>query len=159
MRILRQSLVVFFPLFLVMAGDSRAQQGPLQYVTIGGVPMHCVAGNGQLAALYIDPSVNQFIGIASNGGYPTIRLGPGFFNNVPPFVAQFWFLHECAHHSVGGSEAAADCFAIRNMRALGLVRHPGQVQQLMQQISGMAGTSRHLPGRQRAQLVYQCLNS
>ncbi|NMP30062.1 hypothetical protein HII17_00685 [Thalassotalea sp. M1531] len=133
-------------------------QGPLSSVNIGGVNMYCTTAQGQLAAIYVDPSVNQFIGRASHNGYPTIQLGPGFFNSVPGFVGQFWFLHECAHHVVGGNEAASDCFAIRNMRSLGLIYHPNQVATLLNQISQMPGSYTHLPGPARAQNIYACLN-
>ncbi len=138
---------------------AQAQQGPLGYVDIGGVPMHCTTSSGQRAAIFIDPSVDHNIGRAMNNGYPIIVLGPGFFNRVPPLVGKFWFLHECAHHVVGGNEAAADCFAIRNLRDLGLIRHPRQVDELLYQISQMPGSFRHLPGPPRAQNIYFCLNS
>jgi len=134
-----------------------AQQGPLAYVNIGGQPMYCVTSQGQQVAIFIDPSVNQFIGVAQNNGYPIIRLGPGFFNSVPPLVGQFWFLHECAHHSVGGNEALADCFAIKNLRALGAIQHPAQAQQLLSMISQMPGSYTHLPGPARAQNIFNCL--
>ncbi|MEM5528071.1 hypothetical protein WN093_04500 [Gammaproteobacteria bacterium AS21] len=121
--------------------------------------MYCTTAQVQNAAIYIDPNVNQFIGIASHNGYPTIQLGPGFFNSVPGFVGQFWFLHECAHHVVGSNEASADCFAIRNMRNLGLISHRQQVNILLNQISQMPGSYTHLPGPRRAQNIFQCLNS
>ncbi len=134
-------------------------QGPYSSINIGGVNMFCTAASGQNVAIYIDPSVNQFIGRASHNGYPTIQLGPGFFNSVPGFVGQFWFLHECAHHVVGGNEAASDCFAIRNMRDLGLITHPQQLNILLNQIAQMQGSYTHLPGSHRAQNIFQCLNS
>lgn len=145
--------------FAFWSGSVGAQQGPLSYVNIGGVPMHCTSTTGQQVAIYIDPRVNRNIGRAITDGYPTIILGPGFFNSVPPFVGQFWFLHECAHHVVGGNEAQADCFAIRNLRDLGAIRHSGQVNQLLAQISGMSGSTVHLPGPPRAQNIFNCLNS
>lgn len=154
----------FYLLFLtilvcVFGGPSHAQQGPMRFVNIGGVPMHCISNSGQQVAIYIDPSVNQNIGRAMNNGYPIIILGPGFFNSVPPLVGQFWFLHECAHHVVGGNEAAADCFAIRNLRNIGAIRHPGQVRQLLQQVGQMSGSYTHLPGPHRAQNIFNCLNT
>jgi hypothetical protein len=154
----------FFKLLVVMIAIlpsiSNAQiQGPFPSINIGGANMYCTTALGQSAAIYIDPHVNQYIGRASHNGYPTIQLGPGFFNSVPGFVGQFWFLHECAHHVVGSDEAAADCFAIRNMRNLGLIAHSQQVQILLNQISQMPGSFVHLPGSLRAQNIFQCLNS
>ncbi|MGG9999009.1 hypothetical protein ACQU0X_02905 [Pseudovibrio ascidiaceicola] len=146
-------------LFLIPINISKAQQGPFPYINVGGVPMHCVSARNQRVMIFIDPRVNQYIGIAQNNGYPTIRLGPGFFSNVPPLVGQFWFLHECAHHVVGGNEAAADCYAIRNLRNIGAIRHPEQVRQLLFQISSMPGSFTHLPGKARAQNIFTCLNS
>lgn len=147
-------------IMVMLPSISNAQvQGPLFSIDIGGVNMFCTTAHGQRAAIYIDPSVNQFIGRASHNGHPVIQLGPGFFNSVPSFVGQFWFLHECAHHVVGSNEAASDCFAIRNMRNLGLITHPQQVNILLNQISQMRGSYTHLPGPYRAQNIFQCLNS
>ncbi|WP_299010836.1 hypothetical protein [uncultured Shewanella sp.] len=131
--------------------------GPLTSVNIGGVNMYCTSAQGQRVALFIDPSVNQYIGIASSNGFPTIRLGPGFFNSVPSSVGQFWFLHECAHHVVGANEAHSDCFAIKNMRNIGLITHPNQVHMLLTQISQMPGSNVHLPGPARSRNIYSCL--
>jgi len=153
----RGSLIIALALFSFIS--SVQAQGPFPSVNIGGVNMFCRTGQGQIVAIYIDPSVNQYIGRASNNGIPTIQLGPGFFSNVPGFVGQFWFLHECAHHVVGGSEAGSDCFAIRNMRNLGLIRHPNQVRVLLYQISQMSGSFTHLPGPLRAQNIFNCLSS
>lgn len=147
-------------MMIIMPTISNAQvQGPLYSVNIGGANMFCTTAQGQRAAIFIDPSVNQFIGRASHNGYPVIQLGPSFFNSVPGAVGQFWFLHECAHHVVGGSEAGSDCFAIRNMRNLGLITHPQQVNVLLNQVSQMQGSFTHLPGPHRAQNIHQCLNS
>ncbi|PMM65994.1 hypothetical protein [Vibrio splendidus] len=137
-----------------------AIQGPFSYVNVGGVPMYCTSANNKPVQLYIDPNVNQYIGMANtSNGVPYILLGPGFFNSVPPKVGQFWFLHECAHHVVGSNEAAADCFAIKNMRNLGLITHQSQAQTLLMQVSQMPGSNVHLPGPQRAQNIYNCLNN
>lgn len=157
---LKIRMMLISVLFIVShAGFAVAQQGPLGHVNIGHVPMHCISANGQRVAIYIDSSVDQNIGRAMNNGYPIIILGPGFFNRVPPLVGQFWFLHECAHHVVGGNEAAADCYAIRNLRNIGLIRHPRQINELLFQISQMSGSFTHLPGRARAQNIFRCLNS
>tara|TARA_R110002074_G_scaffold342921_1_gene513441 strand:- start:279 stop:755 length:477 start_codon:yes stop_codon:yes gene_type:complete len=158
MNVFQKSVALAIAVFSIM-GAGHAQQGPLPFVYIGGVSMNCTSASGQTVAIYIDPSVDQYIGQALNNGYPAIILGPGFFNNVPPLVGQFWFLHECAHHVIGGNESGADCFAIRNLRNLGLVNHPLQVQQLLSQISNMRGSFTHLPGGPRAANVYNCLNT
>lgn len=151
-------IILFFTLFTTVQAFGQIQ-GPFPSVNIGGTPMYCTAASGQNVAIYIDPSVNNYIGRASNNGYPIIQLGPGFFNYVPGFVGQFWFLHECAHHVVGSNEAASDCFAIRNMRNLGLIYNRNQIQILLNQISQMSGSYVHLPGPARAQNIYNCLNS
>ncbi|MEQ9210020.1 MAG: hypothetical protein RLN96_09310, partial [Pseudomonadales bacterium] len=118
-------LAILFAAMVFSTEPAQARQGPFPQVAIGGTPMYCRSSFGQQVAIFIDPQVNQNIGRAMNNGYPVIILGPGFFNWVPPLVGQFWFLHECAHHVVGGNEAASDCFAIRNLRNLGLVTHQG----------------------------------
>lgn len=156
----RAGLILATALSMFWSMQVFAIQGPLSYVHVGGVPMYCTAANGKPVALYIDPNVNQYIGLANtSNGVPYILLGPGFFNSVPPKVGQFWFLHECAHHVVGGNEAAADCFAIRDMKKLGLITHPSQAQTLLMQVSQMPGSNVHLPGPQRAQNIYNCLKN
>ncbi|MFA0690597.1 hypothetical protein [Vibrio splendidus] len=156
----RAGLIIATALSMFWSMQVFAIEGPLSYVHVGGVPMYCTAANNQPVQLYIDPNVNQYIGLANtSNGVPYILLGPGFFNSVPPKVGQFWFLHECAHHVVGGNEAAADCYAIRDMKKLGLLTHPSQAQTLLKQVSQMPGSNVHLPGPQRAQNIYYCLNN
>lgn len=136
-------------------------QGPFYNINIGGVHMYCQAAGtpynpSPLAAIYLDHSVNQNIGRASYNGYPVIQLGPGFFNSVPPVVAQFWFLHECAHLVVGSNEALSDCCAIKNLRNLGLIYNQAQIRGLLEQVYQMPGSYTHLPGPERAQNIYNC---
>lgn len=161
MNLMRKLVFIGLGLCSIMFNAANAQfpqiQGPMQWVNIGGLPMYCNSAQGQPVAIFIDPSVSQYIGRASNNGFPTIQLGPEFFNNVPPTIGQFWFLHECAHHVVGGDEAAADCFGIKNMRALGLITNRMQADLLLTQVSQMAGSYTHLPGPARAANIYNCL--
>ncbi len=144
---------------LFVSSFSNALEGPYESIYIGGVSMHCTTAQNQRAAIYIDPSVNDYIGIAYNNGFPNIHLGPGFFNSVPGVVGQFWFLHECAHHVVGSNEANADCFAIRNMRNLGLMNNHNQVSALISQMHHLQGSYTRLPGPQRVLNVLNCFNS
>lgn len=158
MNILFRAGLIAVLMFISLVANAQVQ-GPFPSINIGGVNMFCKTAHGQTAAIYIDSSVNQYIGKASHNGIPIIQLGPGFFNSVPGFVGQFWFLHECAHHVVGSSEASSDCFAIRNMRNLGLISHPNQVNILLSQISQMPGSFFHLPGPARAQNIFYCLST
>lgn len=153
-------LVFVFAICLVFNPvELRAQEGPYASVNIGGVPMFCISRFGQQVPIWIDPRVRGMIGISRPGPNPTIQIDPMFFSRVPALTGQFWFLHECAHQVVGGSEAAADCYAIRNLRDLELIRSSGDVRYLLDQIASMSGTSRHLPGPARAQNIWNCLNS
>lgn len=151
-------IILIAIIVLLPVGSSAQVQGPSSTVNIGGLDMYCNTPQGY-ASIYLDPLYNNVIGRASNNGYPVIQLGPAFFNSVPSFVGQFWFLHECAHHIVGGNEAGADCFAIRNLRNLGLVNHPNQIGFLLNQVSQMPGSFAHLPGPARAQNIYACFSS
>lgn len=156
MRILKLSVLLLVMLSNINFAAAQVVQGPFPWVKIGGLPMHCTTARGQSVDIYIDQRVNQYIGTASNNGHPIIRLGPGFFNQVPPFVGQFWFSHECAHHVVGSSEVASDCLAIKMMRDNGLISNDYRLEMLINQISQMPGTSRHLPGPMRAEKIRQC---
>lgn len=55
------------------------------------------------------------------------------------------------------SEPAADCFAVKQMRAFGILNNPMQLQALAQELSSLSGSpSGHLPGPLRAQNVINC---
>ncbi|MBA15492.1 MAG: hypothetical protein CMN73_03955 [Sphingomonas sp.] len=139
---------------------SRYAIGPQYQVSVRGVPMNCRAyGNGQYVAIFSDPALDD-VGIASRYvGQPYIVLNPDVMARYSDLVAVFWFAHECAHHALGpmNSESNADCFAIRRMRDLGIIRRREQLLAFSQELRNLPGTAMgHLPGPLRAQHIAAC---
>ena len=91
MRIIKLSVLFWLMLSSLNFAAAQVVQGPFPWVKIGGLPMNCTTAQGQTAAIYIDQRVNQYIGTASNNGYPVIRLGPGFSTMFPPLWANSGF--------------------------------------------------------------------
>jgi len=82
-----------------------------------------------------------------------IYLNPALLR-MPRPLQLFWYAHECAHQLFGTSEGQADCWAIR------IGRHEGWFQQgdfaLLSWTLRPDGDSRHLPARQRIELLRRC---
>lgn len=159
-----RTAVCVLVVFGISIGPAQARQQLTYQIYVSGVLMGCNTYNNYPVAIFASHSVDQYIGVASKtyNGKPYIILGPGFLNNVPPLAAQFWFLHECAHHALHpsiNSETNADCYAVRNLRNLGLVSSQYDLQSMLQSIYVLQGSSQHLPGPARAQNIYNCLSS
>lgn len=125
--------------------------------TIGGLPVYCTAFDGRPVATVTDVSLPD-VGRAIPGPTPIIVLNPAVLNQMTPRMQLFWYAHECAHHRLGpaNSEINADCWAIKLMRAQGLLRRE-DLPELQAQIARTPGSVwGHLPGPQRAQLFAGC---
>ncbi|WP_145960920.1 hypothetical protein [Sphingosinithalassobacter portus] len=139
---------------------SRYAMGPQYQVSVRGLPMNCRAyRTGQYVAIFSDPMLDD-VGIASSyGNQPYIVLNPNVMARYSDLVAVWWFAHECAHHALGpmNSESNADCFAIRRMRDLGIIRRREQLIAFSQELRNLPGTAMgHLPGPLRAQHIAAC---
>lgn len=151
-------------LALALAPQPARAQNVSYSIYVGGVSLYCRSYFGEPVAIMVDHAADGSIGVASRSfnGQPYMVLGPGYLNRVPALAAQFWFLHECAHHALPpnmNNEPNADCFAVRNLRDLGLVWDLYQLQGMLQSIYVLPGSHSHLPGPARAQHIYNCLNS
>lgn len=86
-----------------------------------------------------------------------IILNPRRLAELPAETRKLIFLHECAHQHVGfnNSEAAADCWAIREAKAQGWLddRAMGRICRSMR---NWQGTRFHLPGPQRCEAMRRC---
>lgn len=130
-----------------------------------GAPLPCRAFNGQPVPYIANPNLNN-VGIAhmTRNGQRIIQMNPNVVGPLPEYVRQFWYAHECAHHALApayNSEIAADCYAIKAVRNLGIIRYRNQVSGLLNYISTLRGSIQtgHLPGPARANNLYACFNT
>lgn len=129
-------------------------------VNVRGINMNCTASDGQPVLIVIDPTLDN-VGFASvMGTTRVIQLNPNVVANFSDRVAQFWFAHECAHHALPpamNSETNADCFAIRQMRFFGILKHPAELNAFSWELRNLPGSPMgHLPGPLRAQNIAMC---
>ncbi|MGC6500674.1 MAG: hypothetical protein ACON4C_10805 [Henriciella sp.] len=154
-RYIIASALLFLPL------PASAQAGSYT-ANVRGLPMHCTSYYGEPVLIVSNPELNN-VGVAHRivNGQPVIQLNPNVTHQFSALVAQWWFLHECAHHALApqmNSETNADCFSIRQLRDLGLLVHPAQIQEFYYQLRNLPGSSSgHLPGPMRVEHMRQCL--
>ena len=138
-------------------------------ISVWGQPITCKASNGQQVLFFDNPAAadaaRQLGGARADWtpqyGY-TIALDPQYMNSLPRLGALFVVYHECAHvalpFGVGlGSptqELAADCHAIRFMRAHGLINNWTDFEQAMTAIYVAGGA--HAANRQRTARMAAC---
>lgn len=134
-------------------------------VSVQADPLPCTSYNG-IQVPYIANSNLNNVGVAHKmyNGQPIIQINPNVIGQLPEYVRQFWYAHECAHHAlhpVFNSEVNADCWAIKSIRNIGIINHPQQINSLLNYISTLPGNVQtgHLPGPIRAQNLYACFNS
>ena len=128
-------------------------------------PLPCTSYNGVPVPYIANPNLNN-VGVAHRmrNGQPIIQINPNVVAPLPEYVRQFWYAHECAHHALHpsrNSEVAADCYAIKAIRSIGIINHPQQIRVLLNYISRLPGSIQtgHLPGPARARNLYTCFNS
>jgi hypothetical protein len=151
-------LAVFVPL----ASPIEAQvTGPLYQVNVRGVPMYCQSYFGEPVAVYLNYQLDN-VGVATRqvNGAPVLIVNPNVTNLFSDLVTQWWFAHECAHHALPpnlNSETNADCFAVRELRRVGLLYTPEQLYAFAYELRNLPGSAMgHLPGPIRAQNIAQC---
>lgn len=149
-------------LVYLMSSVANAQAvGPQYSVNVRGVQMRCASFAGEPVAVFLDPSLNN-VGIANRMGHgpPYIVINPNVTARYSDLVTQWWFAHECSHHALPpsmNSESNADCFAIRQLRMLGLLRSPNQLQSFVEELSDLPGSRMgHLPGPARVRHIARC---
>ena len=163
--------VVLCLFFSMMASAAVLAGPPHGYTTtnpnVRGASMWCSSYDGfkvPFVANYATPGVgNPGMAARTVNGKPYVYINPNVTDPLPGLIVQFWFAHECAHHALPpqlNSESNADCYAIKNLRNLGLIYNPQQVQWMFQYLSTLPGSMMgHLPGPARAQNIYACLNT
>ncbi len=86
-----------------------------------------------------------------------IILNPVKLQNLPRGARLLVYYHECAHQHVGGSELAADCWAVQKVRREGLMDRAG-LGQACSFIKGLPANRRHPPGNLRCNHMKRCYN-
>ncbi len=68
------------------------------------------------------------------------------------------YYHECAHQYVGGSELAADCWAVQKVRRDGLLDKKG-LKNACSFIESLPANRSHPPGKMRCRQMVRCYNN
>ena len=68
------------------------------------------------------------------------------------------YYHECAHQYVGGSELAADCWAVQKVRREGLMNKKG-LKNACSFIAQLPANRSHPPGKIRCRQMIRCYNN
>jgi hypothetical protein len=86
---------------------------------IGGMPVSCIDASG-VPVVVVSNHLLGDVGVATHElGAPVIHMNPHVLLQMPGALQLFWYGHECAHHVLGASEAAADCWSVRTGRDQG----------------------------------------
>jgi len=78
--------------------------------------------------------------------------------NLPRDARLLIYYHECAHQYVGGSELAADCWAVQKVRRDGLMDKKG-LKNACSFIKSLPVNRSHPPGKMRCQQMIRCYNN
>jgi hypothetical protein len=82
-------------------------------------------------------------------------MNPRLLKRWPAIVRLFVFHHECGHHHVGGSELAADCWAVKEGVREGWLDRPG-LQQVCRSFGNGPATPTHPAGATRCASLERC---
>ncbi len=152
MRLLRSFLAAATTCALFGAGlyslpaPARAQELMGSSVTLGGRKVQC--NNAPIFVDYNLPSE----GAADE---ESVSLNPDMLNDQPETVRIFVFKHECGHLTVGGSELAADCFAVhQGVREQWLDRKG--LDQVCASLDGEPESDTHPSGKRRCRNLDKC---
>ena len=145
------ALAVFVAGFIAVSA-SLAQAAPARklikpgQLLIDGFRVNC----GSTPALISD-SYPDF-GAARRG---LIILNPRKLRTLSRDAKLLIYYHECAHQYVGGSELAADCWAVQKVRREGLMNRSG-LKNACSFIEKLPANRRHPPGNMRCRLMTRC---
>lgn len=84
-----------------------------------------------------------------------VVLNPALLAEHPETVRLFIYHHECGHHVVGGSELAADCYAVSQGVLGGWLDRAG-VDGVCRSIGDEDASSTHPSGRKRCKNMVKC---
>lgn len=151
---IRSGLVTL--LILLASNFARADY----VIYIGGMPLNCSNVYGVPVNFILNTGLADVGSANPFSNPPIIVFNPHVLSQFTTEMQLFWFGHECAHHTVGANEPAADCMSIKTLRNMGLLS-AAQIPILQSQILGAPGNmwTGHMPGPMRAQHFANCFNS
>ncbi|MCP4933761.1 MAG: hypothetical protein GY927_06035 [bacterium] len=86
-----------------------------------------------------------------------IILNPLKLRRLPRDAKLLVYYHECAHQYIGGSELAADCWAVQKVRREGLMDRAG-LKNACSFIKNLPANRRHPSGIMRCRQMTRCFN-
>ena len=119
---------------------------PAGALTLDGSPIAC-EGRPTVMNPKLDDVAAVFPGF--------IILNPKAMQPLPKPVKLYAYLHECGHLIEGTSETKADCYAITEGKAQGVLAD-GAVAAICDFWKANKGDSDHLPGPERCKLMQAC---
>ncbi len=87
-----------------------------------------------------------------------IILNPLKLRRLPRDAKLLIYYHECAHQYIGGSELAADCWAVQKVRREGLMDRAG-LKKACSFIKNLPANRRHPSGTMRCSQMTRCYNN
>lgn len=117
--------------------------------SIDGIPARC--GN---VPIILDTRISD-VGMS---GYGLIYLNPDYLSGLETGLRLWWLSHECAHFTVGASELAADCWAVRKGRDEGWFP-PEMFHSMSLMFARNPGDRDHPPGPDRVAHMRACYRS
>ena len=108
------------------------------------------AGCGNVPII-LDSSITD-VGMS---GFGLIYLNPARLDGLETGLQLWWLAHECAHHVVGPSEPAADCWSIRKGRDEGWFP-PEMFPPMERMFAHNRGDSEHPSGPDRVDHMRAC---
>lgn len=87
-----------------------------------------------------------------------IVINPALLRRQPETVRLFVFTHECGHHSVGGSELGADCWAVKRGLREGWLTKEG-LKQVCRSFGNAPETPTHPSASRRCSNLDRCFAS
>jgi len=148
------SSLVSLASILLMLATSIAQAAPARKLVrpgqlmIDGFVVKCGTTPALISESYPD------FGAARRG---LIILNPLKLRALPRGAKLLIYYHECAHQYVGGSELAADCWAVQKVRREGLMNRAG-LKNACSFINKLPANRRHPPGAMRCRHMMRCYN-
>lgn len=109
-------------------------------------------------SIYLDENLPE-VAIARYNGYEGyIILNPLRMANMPTELKLFIFAHECGHLVLRGSEADADCWAVRLGRDQGWFVGEN-FKYLVDDLANSPGDFTHAPGPERLRHIADCFST
>lgn len=104
-------------------------------------PPTCRTWQGMEVPYLGNPAVEGLGGATTDRkGRAIIALHPERLGQLPPLVADFWLIRECAQHAIHPnrlSEQAADCFAMKTMLKKRKIATTDQMETLQGQLRAL----------------------